>query len=177
MSFEEARPTSKPKKEIYSIAEKFYEYYNLKPAFNIFELANNLGAEIISQDIDEFAQSQDGSIKVEEKGKFKIYISKYTGPLRDRFTIAHELGHYVLHSDYGKKKIKAARSGSNQVEWEANWFAAGLLMPTRIFGKYYKKLKKLKNRDIKPENILAGKFLVSLSATNIRIETLTKEKF
>ncbi|MEX2581150.1 MAG: ImmA/IrrE family metallo-endopeptidase [Verrucomicrobiales bacterium] len=75
----------------------------------------------------------DGAIHVRGPRDFTIFLSPFTGPLRDRFTIAHELGHYFLHSLVGEKPIKINREGSGRVEWEANWFAAGFLMPEEVF--------------------------------------------
>lgn len=56
---------------------------------------------------------------------------------RIRFTIAHELGHYYLHRDYllsGSSHGSEAnfRSG-DQMEQEADEFAAALLMPMELF--------------------------------------------
>lgn len=65
-----------------------------------------------------------------------------------RFSIAHELGHYFLpgHPEHvfgGGKCVHESRAGfgsGDQVELEADHFAAGLLMPSRLFkaeaGKY-----------------------------------------
>lgn len=53
---------------------------------------------------------------------------------RDRFTIAHEVGHSLLHSD----GVKFARVSNEKipvyqdVEWQANTFASFLLMEPRI---------------------------------------------
>lgn len=62
---------------------------------------------------------------------------------RQRFTIAHELGHYLLHPDApayydGKNQVGVHfRSAANGGGWdpkeiEANRFAAELLMPRRL---------------------------------------------
>ena len=60
-------------------------------------------------------------------------------PNRQRFTIAHELGHFLLH-EHGTYVDKAttarfraneAGSGSIREEREANQFAAALLMPAQ----------------------------------------------
>lgn len=61
---------------------------------------------------------------------FHIILPRYTSERRDRFTMAHEYGHYLIHSGGGKEDIKAKRGESSAVETEANWFAAGFLMPT-----------------------------------------------
>lgn len=60
---------------------------------------------------------------------------------RQRFTIAHELGHAMLHEgrelhvDEGFRidlRSRESSTGTNIEEIEANTFAASLLMPTRF---------------------------------------------
>jgi len=109
-------------------------------------------------------QTDSGSIIVHGETDFDICISNFTGPLRNRFTIAHELGHYFLHSRQGEIPLKAQRFGSNQAEWEANWFAAGFLMPEKPFSKDYNKGFRIYN--------LAIKYGVSESAAEVRLKSL-----
>ncbi|PPB47324.1 ImmA/IrrE family metallo-endopeptidase [Arthrobacter agilis] len=58
-----------------------------------------------------------------------------TSNRRDRFTIAHELGHYFLHYlQPGMTTPKSFwRGESNRGETQANVFAASLLMPEDFF--------------------------------------------
>jgi Zn-dependent peptidase ImmA (M78 family) len=95
-------------------------------------LVERLGGRIIYQDLDDWIE-EGGSIFVHKTNDFDIFLPRYTHPLRDRFTIAHELGHYFLHASQGDTPIIAYRNGSTRIEWEANWFAAGLLMPKDKF--------------------------------------------
>jgi Zn-dependent peptidase ImmA (M78 family) len=87
---------------------------------------------------------------------------------RKRFTLAHELGHYMLHRD--KKYICCSIAdlfdwqGNNWIETEANYFAAELLMPSEIFSKESKKNKFSKSNLIS----LAALFNTSLTSTAIR---------
>jgi Zn-dependent peptidase ImmA (M78 family) len=59
-----------------------------------------------------------------------VYKRAYERHGRDRMTMAHELGHYVLHSKLGmarmmpRESIKPYRSS----EWQANAFAGELLI-------------------------------------------------
>jgi len=96
-----------------------------------------------------------------ENGKYYIfYKSGIKSPYRERFTIAHELGHIFLHFSEDKttftdetinRKLKrlnqkAAARGleylSNiQLEREANNFAANLLMPSNLIIEYFYKYK------------------------------------
>lgn len=54
---------------------------------------------------------------------------------RHRFTIAHELGHYILHRN-GVKMCRIAEKESIAAyldpEWQANTFASAILMPKRL---------------------------------------------
>jgi IrrE N-terminal-like domain len=71
-------------------------------------------------------------------------------PVRERFTIAHELGHHVLHST-GQQTLfcrKPSIDPEDQpatppeplpvIEREANTFAAALLMPAEMIERYYR---------------------------------------
>ncbi|MBS1611804.1 MAG: ImmA/IrrE family metallo-endopeptidase [Bacteroidetes bacterium] len=62
----------------------------------------------------------------------KIYVSKDNPYNRTAFTIAHELGHHVLHNK-GEEVLYRRNTDFGEVnaqdEAEANWFAAALLMP------------------------------------------------
>lgn len=98
-------------------------------------------------------------------GHYLLVVNSLHAPTRQRFTIAHELGHYLLHH---REKIQPRRQQGffqSQIhELEANAFAAALLMP-------------------KPEVIRAVRrgwpigrmtqhFMVSRRALEIRIERL-----
>lgn len=59
---------------------------------------------------------------------------------RRRFSLAHELGHYHIprHSQLlpgwcGDEDMTASSGGEDGIEWEANQFAAELLMPRHLF--------------------------------------------
>ena len=72
-------------------------------------------------------------------------------PPRRRFTIGHELGHWVLHQGeqtalfcrHGTvdpdDKETAARPPIDPIEQQANWFAASLLMPAGLIRRHYER--------------------------------------
>jgi len=69
--------------------------------------------------------------------------SKLSEPGRKRFAIAHELGHFELHSDSqlvicSDKDMYVWNQIKSQ-EIEANDFASSILMPKNIFSLYIKK--------------------------------------
>jgi Zn-dependent peptidase ImmA (M78 family) len=118
----------------------------------------------------------DGYIAYEDN-EFKIYINKTNiATARQRFTVAHELGHFFLHRDAIKQyksldrgdlcdvENKQERSAKVQMEREANNFAAALLMPSKQFYELYRQTKNI--------NIVAKYFWVSESAAKIRATKL-----
>ncbi|NVO05016.1 MAG: ImmA/IrrE family metallo-endopeptidase [Rhodoferax sp.] len=125
----------------------------------------SIGGRIHYQDSTDFMGSESGSIEVLDRNDFDVYLSAFTGPLRDRFTLAHELGHYFIHSNQGAIPIRASRKGTGPIETEANWFAAALLMPKEEFSILAKSL----SRDA---HALAGHFQVSVRAVEVRLSSV-----
>lgn len=125
-------------------------------------IVKKMGGEI------RFHSNPDGSpdaITVTGPGAFQILLSGMSSARRGRFTIAHELGHYVLHSKMGAHHpMTVHRDESGRLEWEANWFAAGFLMPSEPFTAAI--------REGFGNAALATKFGVSEAAVAIRRETL-----
>lgn len=100
-------------------------------------IVTELGGRIVTGNVPETGST--GYVEVEEGGKFLIALSPIPGTYRNNFTIAHELGHYFLHSRIGEKPLFATRQAGDRAEWEANWFAAGFLMPAEEFVEEWKK--------------------------------------
>ena len=67
------------------------------------------------------------------------FLQPGQNPGRRRFSIAHELGHYHFPThtngprECGASALQASHDFGQRAEWEANSFAAELLMPTRLF--------------------------------------------
>jgi len=111
-------------------------------------------------------------------GKFEIVEGISGGPvisynvldptLRQRFTIAHELGHYALQ--HGARFRDSTQSFSlanyDPVEAAANKFAAELLMPAAVVNGLINK------RNITDFNTLAQLFNVSSVAMKYRLKNL-----
>ena len=71
-----------------------------------------------------------------------IYVNSEDSFSRKTFTIAHELGHMILHQNkkqelFYRLDIARIAEEDKQEEQEANWFAASLLMPENILRKYW----------------------------------------
>jgi Zn-dependent peptidase ImmA (M78 family) len=109
-----------------------------------------------------------------------IGVNSLHARTRQRFSIAHEIGHLVLHQDemlhIDSKYQIALRSpqssmGTDAKEVEANQFAAELLMPKNLIENDVSELMgDLEIEDAVSE--LAEKYQVSEQAMTIRLSTL-----
>jgi Zn-dependent peptidase ImmA (M78 family) len=115
--------------------------------------------------------TKDGSIEIRGPGDFDIFLSDATSPKRDRFTIAHELGHYFLHYPQQQAEMVPGavmvgqRSSTGREETEAHWFAAELLMPASEFQRAWREVKG-------SLPVIADKFNVSTHAVAVRASSL-----
>jgi len=125
-------------------------------------------------------------ILVAEKNRAAIGYNAMHAPVRQRFTIAHEIGHYVLHVLNVKtpphsrlfvdryvvyRRGEDSATGNDQEEVEANTFAAALLMPERLVREDIKK-HRFDLDDEDDLSALARHFNVSASAMSNRLANL-----
>jgi Zn-dependent peptidase ImmA (M78 family) len=137
-----------------------HEIYDADGYADIDGLVDKLGGTVVVQDSGE-------SMHVAGKSNFVIFLPSFTSTRRDKFTKAHELGHYFLHYRHAGITGQAAfrRGGRNLAETQANVFAASLLMPETEFraavrrhnGDYWK---------------VAAQFDVSPAAAEVRSQVL-----
>lgn len=162
---EKISPCNMERSAVEAYAESVAEAFGFVAGSDPLQLVRELGGRIHLQEITDWIDGKSsGSIFVHHRFDFDICLPTYTSPLRDRFTVGHELGHYFLHSEQGDQAIVAFRNGSTRIEWEANWFSAALLMPRNDFIT----LAKLSKSDA----ALAGYFGVSQDAVRVRRKTL-----
>jgi Zn-dependent peptidase ImmA (M78 family) len=98
-----------------------------------------------------------------------IVVNSEESPLRQTFTVAHELGHKILHADWAKSEdYKVLLRNPDQRdqdfrEKEANAFAANLLMPRFMMDRYW---------EIASSTQLSRLFAVSVPAVKARLSFL-----
>lgn len=98
-------------------------------------------------------------------------------PTRQRFTIAHELGHFFLHEqkeafvDFRDNKKNIIR---DKKEIEANKFAAALLMPKKLLLKDIKSYAE-SGLDQSVVSFLSKKYEVSDEAMTFRLMNLSRK--
>lgn len=96
---------------------------------NVERLAKNLKMEVVYRSMD-----QKGYIEL-INDTAKIYVNKSSSSTRKRFTIAHEIAHYLIHRDELMQKgfldrdINPLSVYSSKTEAEASALAADILMP------------------------------------------------
>lgn len=158
---------------------------------NIIVVCEKLGISV--KETSDFPQNVSGLIYKEEKEnsdtkeKYCILVNAKQSAGRKTFTIAHELGHYLMHKtklDLENEIISGAKGIDlesqafiarqditadssreyRQLETEANKFAAEVLMPKNIF------LEKCMALDSIDD--VAAYFGVSISAATIRADRL-----
>lgn len=85
-----------------------------------------------------------GFIRLSER---KIYVNAADAPRRQTFTIAHELGHWVLHRQllgahpelYRVLRRDRPMASPSPLEQEANGFAGRLLVPKLLLDHYWRR--------------------------------------
>jgi Zn-dependent peptidase ImmA (M78 family) len=108
----------------------------------VLEIAKEIGLDVFSAN---FSEDLDDSIlgMIQKNGdKFTIFVNEKNTKDEEIFTVAHEIGHFVLHQDYfGDGNIvdyKTMHHSKNhtdkaeaefKIEVEANNFALNLLFP------------------------------------------------
>lgn len=108
-----------------------------------------------------------------------IGVNSSHAPTRQRFTIAHELGHLVMHKGQEMFIDRFARVNwrngeSNREEMEANAFAAELLMPRKFVEQHVEKVVAAR-KHVSPQDLvdeLARSFRVSPEAMSYRLSNL-----
>jgi len=108
------------------------------PPIQIHELAENYGLRVFVAEFDDSDIA--GTINLEEAC---IVVNSYDSIERQAFTIAHELGHWLLHKENpGLNEgvtIFLRKPLGGETDWwekEANWFAANLLVPKEMLDRY-----------------------------------------
>ena len=164
--YQSMEPCRVSKASISRLAEELANQLRIDATTDFYALIKANGGRISYVQYDEL-KAEDGSIFIHTDRTFDVILPIYTAPTRDRFTLAHELGHYVLHSP--RERSYALRRDSTPVEWEANWFAAGLLMPEK---KFLQAMAETKD----DMSLLAARFGVSRQAADVRLQSLTQSK-
>lgn len=137
-----------------------------EPPIHVIPLAEKLGINVYKAP---WPRSVSGKIQRDQKrggeSGYAIFVNQSHTEKRRRFTIAHEIAHFVLHEHLigdGLYDDALYRSGlTNKEETEANRLAADILMPRRLLTEF-----SFVGDDVES---LARQFNVSEHAMSIRL--------
>lgn len=104
-----------------------------------------------------------------KKSEPAIYIAEDESYTRQVFTVAHEIGHFLLHADkqedtFLRSQFTLLDAEEKDTEREANWFAASLLMPKELVERFWLVTKNIEQ--------MARIFGVSYTAMRWRLKNL-----
>ncbi len=117
--------------------------YEVKPPIPVEDIIERyLGLRLLYDDLHKvFGRDVLGAVYVESKAiciNERLFETSSEGRLV--FTIAHEVGHWILHRKYieaqekdGSRQIIVSKKGNSKdtIEWQADYFASCLLMPEK----------------------------------------------
>ncbi|MDR2407679.1 MAG: ImmA/IrrE family metallo-endopeptidase [Bacteroidales bacterium] len=147
----------------------------LVPPIEVVKIARHLRVKVYAEKLPE-----DISGILDVRNEPVILINKDHALHRQRFSIAHELGHFQLHHLMGiihvdkKSYYRDSKSaeGLDDIEIAANKFAAELLMPEAMIRSELEKHDDFIDMDEDMVAEMAKKFNVSTTAMGFRIQNL-----
>jgi len=161
--------------------EQLERYRITQPPIPIDKIAREIGLNIVDF---QFENDIAGALVI-EKDIGTIGINPSNSPQRRRFTIAHELGHYLMHrvgneffvdKDFLVKWRNSASSSYSEIEKyqeiEANAFAAAILMPKNFIVAEMEKPEMKSLAEAQLINKLASRFKVSMIAMSYRLTNI-----
>ncbi len=170
-----------PLKDITSRATTLLREHNIEAVpVPVEKIATALGAQVRYRPFD---QELSGMIYIKRRSPI-IGVNALHHSNRQRFTIAHEVAHLILHRHLIADRVHIDKrfpvlmrdsnsaTGTQRMEMEANRFAAELLMPSFLLLPMLKK-NGFDIDDEEPLEKLSRKFRVSKQALDYRIRNIT----
>ena len=161
--------TKKPENQALKVLKKFGDF---KAPIDVEMIAEELGMKVNYEPLD----ADVSGVMLFKDGIAKVALNQDQHEHRQRFTLAHEIGHLSLHAQEGKVFVDQrffrnsfSQTGLNQEECEANAFAASLLMPEGLISDYLEGEDHLTDLQVFQ---IAGKFKVSEQAMTLRLAKL-----
>lgn len=160
-----------------NVLEAYWSRNSPVPPVDLFAIAGKAGFCVIRDDA--LANGSSGQASY-ENGRRVIRVNPHEHEVRQRFTVAHELGHWFLgHLDGGGNGHVVFRDGPAQFsasvfrpkERAANQFAAELLIPLDTLDYFI-----MMQKGVADGYTLAVMFGVSTLAIDIRVKEWQRER-
>lgn len=173
-------PTNVAKARVHAFGEHAARLLGLGAGDALEPIVARLGGQIVYHSPSQLKSDAEApeSIVVRGSQDFVLYLPTTTSSARDRFTIAHELGHFFLHWPMVQKEhpgsimvatrwVDVSDRVQQRAEWEANWFAAAFLMPEAQFRSAWNE-----SSSFDRAGSVAAVFGVSDKAAQVRAQSL-----
>lgn len=126
-----------PREEIEEMADNLTSIYS-EPPIPVCEVARRQHMRVFKKNFGKHTNELSGFC---DMTKGHIYINNDDMRLRQVFTIAHEIGHWILHKgkigrDYTYLPKGKSEFNDKPYEVDADYFAIALLMPRHLLKKY-----------------------------------------
>jgi Zn-dependent peptidase ImmA (M78 family) len=157
------------------VSEAFLRRFGLDSRERLAKIAGEIGLEVLYRP----AESFDGAllrIRDAQRG-YVVINSRIREESRRRFTLAHEIGHFVLPGQQEvsapckQQKIENWDADLYRPELEANRFAAEILMPRGLMAEFVQSVPSFES--IRSIAQMCG---TSLTASAVRLITLTPHR-
>jgi|GEM_PF-1257344 len=132
----------------------------LEPPVDPVMIARHLGVKVHFSEFAPEHSKVSGFYDTEEDA---IYVNEDEFPLRQTFTVGHELGHRTMHREWAASNdyvVLMRDNARNKYELEADEFAGNLLAPRFMLDKYYERLSIAKMSQL---------FAISVPAIKVRL--------
>lgn len=174
-----------PRAEVEKQAEALLAEFGItRSPIDVKKIAESLGYRVVFRYFDE--EDLSGTVMRDGKGTITVGINTLHAPVRQRFSIAHEIGHARMHLSNESETLfvdppvgvffrdSRASLGEEWREVNANQFAAALLMPMQMIHSSLTKLAKSTGRFTIDDAVskLAKQFEVSPQAMRFRLVAL-----
>lgn len=154
-----------------SVREQIDEFLSEHPV-RLGALAERLGIKVRISNLPRAISSRIG----EDDGEFVIHINRHQARHRQRFVLAHEIAHFLLHKDKiiadgGWSENFLLRSGKQpkSVDYAANRLAFDLVTPSKLIAKAMAHHVGPMTDEVIED--LAGRFDVSKTAIKVKLQT------
>lgn len=153
--------------EVRSDIDDYLSEYPVK----LGEIAKRLGVKVLLSTLPRGTSGQFG----QENGDFVIRINRHEAKHRQRFTLAHELAHFLLHRDrivaeggWSENVLLRAPNQPIRIEYVANRLASDLVIPSDQRAKPTADYTGPMTSEVIDD--LARRFVVSTAAMEIKLQ-------
>lgn len=154
-----------------SAVRKDIDVYLSEYPVKLGAIAERLGVKVLLSTLPRGTSGQIGK----ENNTFVIRINRHEAKHRQRFTLAHELAHYLLHRDrieadgeWSENVLLRAPNQPIQIEYEANRLASDLVIPSHLLERAASEYAGPITSEVIED--LARRFGVSAAAMEIKLQ-------